>query len=744
MTSRTSKTNSAYLHGGKRNRAIVLIGVCGVLSSCLLYMILRREEDKRISEEFSHRSTDSMMSIGSEFESGIAMVRSVSAFMQSCPEATQEQFSIFAKSLLSRDTAIHALSWNPRLSVNELAGHELSAKARYPDYRLTEMRNGVSQDVNLDAASEYGSRDFVIVDFIEPLDSNWSALGFDIASEPTRREALDRARATGKLTSTGIIKLVQESEEQSGILVLGPIYEKDVELRTAEQRWNHLKGIVVGVYRIGATIEAALDSLRPTGIDVYVFDESRSNGRHQPIHVHSSMLRADTAAPVADMTSFKTRALIETMVIEVGGRPWTLCCVPMANYVAIRRTWLPFWALGGGLLGTLTLIGYFSSLRRMTDRLRHHLTQRNEAELTLRITQRSIDSSHIPVLWVRPDGRFCYANHAAAASLGYEAKELQGMRVPDIDPNWPADEWRGRWEQLKQSRTAKFESLHRRRDGTTFPVEIMANYFSYSNEEYMYCLALDITERKLQQERTREREQELAHVSRLSTLGEMVAGIAHEINQPLSAISNYADACSCVLTASKGEHPMEEWTEEIGRQAVRCGDIIRRLRNFVKKNSSERNRVSLNEVVDDAVALLNPDIRHTPISTRWVHMESKSEVIANKVELQQVVVNLLRNAYEAVGKSGPADPQVRVHGHASGGIVELTVEDHGYGIENEHVARIFDAFYTTKADGLGMGLAISRSIIEAHGGRLWAEPRTPCGAKFHVELPLAGEGTHVS
>jgi len=728
---------------GKQFTAIVLIGVSGILISFSLYWILSWEERRLIREEFEHRAADRMMSIASEFEASVGLVRSVSAHVQMKSHVSRDDFHEFTKHLFSPDTTIHALSWNTSVPADKLRKHVLAIRQWYPDYQLKEMRpDGTMVEVDLERKPAE-PRDFVVVDLIEPLDANRSALGFDIASEPARREALNRARDTGELAATRGIRLVQEQGTQFGVLIFGPIYERDFEINSVQQRRNHFKGVVVGICRIGDTVDAALNTLGPVDVDVYVFDGNSSSNR-QLLHLHSSRSpRKDTTLAV-DLDKLKEHEFYASSTIEIGGRQWTLCCTPTVDYVDSRKSWLPFTALGAGLFGTLLLATYISKLARLTAQLQHHLVQREQAEQTLKKTQQSIDSSHIPILWVGSDGRFRYVNAAAAESLGYERRELCKMGVANIVPGWSAEKWADRWEQLKKPGSAILESVHQRKDGTTFPVEIMVNYFSYAEDEYLCCQTLDITERNRQQDRLRERERELAHISRLSTLGEMVAGIAHEINQPLSAISNFAGACHMGLTSSNYEFtlPLEKWTQQIGDQAVRCGDIIRRLRSFVKKSEIEPARVNVNEIVDDSIALIKNDAGSRSIRINWNAVEPGPIVDADRVQLQQVIVNLLRNAYESISESDATNREVLVHSQVSRGAVQLTVEDHGHGIHKEHLGKVFDAFFTTKPDGMGMGLAISRSIVEAHGGRLWAESAGSRGARFHVELPASEKASH--
>ena len=246
----------------------------------------------------------------------------------------------------------------------------------------------------------------------------------------------------------------------------------------------------------------------------------------------------------------------------------------------------------------------------------------------------------------------------------------------------------------------------------------------------------DVTEARHTEQRLHELESQLAHVSRLSSMGEMVAGIAHEINQPLAAISNFASACSNTRASAgnDSESQIEKWLDQIGQEAMRCGEIIRRLRNFVNKGDREYECVDLKNAIQESVDLINSGMRDQSVPIVCCLPDHGPQVFGSKVQLQQVIVNLLRNACDATTET--EDPQIRVHLETDQGNAHLTVEDNGPGIDMEQRGQLFDAFFTTKPDGMGIGLAISKSIVQAHQGNLRFDPGTKSGAKFHLDLPL--------
>jgi signal transduction histidine kinase len=262
-------------------------------------------------------------------------------------------------------------------------------------------------------------------------------------------------------------------------------------------------------------------------------------------------------------------------------------------------------------------------------------------------------------------------------------------------------------------------------------------------ESMLERLARDEREREVAKQQAREHHDQLAHVGRLSTMGEMATGIAHELNQPLSAITNYASAIDLCLS-NQDSIPHDEIAElgsRISRQAQRAGAIIRRLRMLVQKSQPSKDDVDINEAVAEIIAFLSNEARLNEIELRADLSDGISEVVADRIQIQQVILKLVRNAFDSTSllDQEPRHVSIRTLLDGAGQFVEIIVTDNGVGLPYDDCERIFDAFETTKRTGLGMGLAISRSIVTAHGGKLWAEPRTDRGASFHVVLPITTE-----
>jgi two-component system sensor histidine kinase TtrS len=258
---------------------------------------------------------------------------------------------------------------------------------------------------------------------------------------------------------------------------------------------------------------------------------------------------------------------------------------------------------------------------------------------------------------------------------------------------------------------------------------------------FVNLYGLDITERKQAEDRARQWQEQLTHASRLNTMGEMAAGIAHELNQPLATIMNYAEACTLAIQGGKASNDkLLDNLEEVVGQAGRAGEIIRRLRSFVRRQEPHRSSVDVNNAVREVVHFVESEAHLSGVQIRLDLATKKPRVLGDPIEIQQVILNLLRNALEAMDESRDGKRVLTVRtSSAENGAVEVSISDTGRGIPAEAMGRLFEPFQTTKPDGLGLGLAISRSIIEAHGGHLTATHNPDRGMTFRFTLSASDE-----
>jgi PAS domain S-box-containing protein len=277
-------------------------------------------------------------------------------------------------------------------------------------------------------------------------------------------------------------------------------------------------------------------------------------------------------------------------------------------------------------------------------------------------------------------------------------------------------------------------------DGSVKHVHVVARAVrdDSGNIEYVGAM-MDITGRKQAEDELRKSQGELAHIARVMTMGELVASIAHEVNQPLASVVNSASACLRWLDAQKLEEARRSASRAIA-EGHRASEIISRIRALAKKAPPLKDWLDVNETIHEVIALARSEIQRNGVALETQLSEDVPVILADRVQLQQVILNLVVNAIEAMNGVGEGLRELLVRsGTEESSHVVISVQDSGPGFDPKRLEHLFDAFYTTKPHGLGMGLSISRSIIDAHGGRLRASTNLPCGAVFQFTLPIGGE-----
>jgi two-component system, LuxR family, sensor kinase FixL len=276
-----------------------------------------------------------------------------------------------------------------------------------------------------------------------------------------------------------------------------------------------------------------------------------------------------------------------------------------------------------------------------------------------------------------------------------------------------------------------------RRDGSTFPMELAVGEMRSNNRRYFTGFVRDLTERQLTETRLQELQSELVHISRLTAMGEMSSSLAHELNQPLTAIANYLKGLHRMLAESPDPRAgtMRDALEKATEQALRAGQIIRRLRDFAARGETERRVESVSKMVEEAGALALVGVQELGIRVLFQLDPRADLVLADKVQIEQVLLNLIRNAIEAM--TGAARRELIVSAQpVPDEMVVIAVADTGFGIAPEVADQLFQAFITTKPQGMGIGLSICKTIVEAHGGRIWAEPTPGGGTTFRFTLRM--------
>jgi two-component system, LuxR family, sensor kinase FixL len=354
-----------------------------------------------------------------------------------------------------------------------------------------------------------------------------------------------------------------------------------------------------------------------------------------------------------------------------------------------------------------------------------------------------LDATVDAVVMVDDRGLITAFNRSAERLFGYATEEAIGQNVRVLMNSGDRDRhdsYMARYRATGEARIIGIgrEVIARRKDGSEFPVFLSIGQIPGSDPPRYVGYMHDVSARRAAEDEARHALARLNHMSRLATMGEMAAGLSHELNQPLAAISNYARACSRLLALPSPDLPeVQHALDEVSAQALRAGEIIRRLRSLVRNEDSRREVVDINHVIRDIETLLRSDARVHDARLVLDLAEGLPQVRVDTIQIQQVLLNLVHNAFEAVRNLSDAARRA-VTVHTRSGVaesVEVRVCDLGHGLETHNLGRVFEPFFTTKSDGTGLGLAISKSIIKAHGTDLSYEPNAPHGACFRFTLP---------
>lgn len=342
------------------------------------------------------------------------------------------------------------------------------------------------------------------------------------------------------------------------------------------------------------------------------------------------------------------------------------------------------------------------------------------------------------------DERGAIQSYSAAAErmFGWAASEVLGRNVSMLMPQPFRAQHDGYLDRYLDTGERRIIGIGRivvgeRKDGSTFPLELAVGELRSEHGRVFTGFVRDLTERQATETRLQELQAELVHMSRLSAMGEMASALAHELNQPLSAIANYLGGAKRLLERAGVDDPRAgEALEKAADQALRAGEIIRRLREFLSRGEGERRVENLSKLVQEACALALVGAKESGVRVRYGLNPRADRVLVDRVQVQQVILNLVRNAIDAM--AGHERRELNVTTSLSDeGMALVCVADTGPGIDEATAARLFQPFVTTKPQGMGVGLSISRTIIEAHGGRIWTEPNPGGGAIFRFTLRMA-------
>lgn len=390
------------------------------------------------------------------------------------------------------------------------------------------------------------------------------------------------------------------------------------------------------------------------------------------------------------------------------------------------------------------------------------VTDQRQAEERLRLTQQSVDAASISIFWITPGGDFLYTNAAASANLGYTLDELSVMNVSDIDPDFPSVRRAAHWEKLKMWKVMTFESHHRTKDGRIFSVEITNNYLQFNNQEYEIAFALNITERKLAEEEKKKLEAQLYHAQKIDTLGALVAGVAHEINNPVNKIifdipllkKIWIDILPVLAARNREEcnhkyggltyeflkDNLPEMLSDMELATNRVAKTVSNLKDYTRKSSiADRRPMQINTAVENAIRIIETTVRTAGINLTTNLGNSLPMIDGHIQSIEQIVINIAINAVQAIHHDH-GRIEIVTGAMEEDRLVFISISDNGGGIDPFISDKIFDPFITNRhnSGGTGLGLAITRNLVEAHGGDIIFKTSRGKGTTFTVIFPTTG------
>jgi PAS domain S-box-containing protein len=684
-----------------RNRRIsVAVPMVAMLSIVLgLFVWVSHWESDRLQYDFRNEANTISERLDARFSEYIDALAAIERFISSSDQVDQADFRHFVDYTLSTKAGINGLSWNPVVTAKDRATFEASALAEgMAEYRIMER----DSSGNLIPAGESGY--YVAVRYIEPLAYNRWALGFDVASNPTRREALQEARDKGLPIATERLLLVQDRSSETATLVFYPVYHGDP--KTLAERQDAIRGYSVGVFRIGDIVESvvSLEVLKTIGMSII-----------------------DSSVDAANSLLFESEPGGERQIgpmswereLNFGGRTWRVHFWPTASYAASHRAWQAWAVMAGGLLFT-GLFGVF--LLSMTGRAYNveQLVERRTAELG-----GILDSALESIIILDESGAIESINPAAESLLGVTQSNCRGRPIADLLPEFvPGPVKTGAQDSIFNLEAGRKDSIALRADHSQVPVEVSVSRVVTESKTLYTVMVHDLTERK--------------KVERMKD--EFIAIVSHELRTPLTSIRG-----ALGLLAGQFLHAIPQAAHELILMAQRNSERLTQLINDLldmQKLTEGRLEIALETV--DLVTLVQraSEENHAYAATRHVALKiekavASSPVIGNELRLMQVMANLISNAVKYSRPGSVVTLAIRTQG--AGWRVE--VRDTGEGIPDAFRGQLFSRFAqadssTSRAKGgTGLGLYITKRIIDLLGGHIGFTSQMGEGTTFYFDLP---------
>jgi PAS domain S-box-containing protein len=685
----------------------------------------------------------------------------VESYYLSAGGLTRHALHTFVQRASHRYPGLQAVSWDRRVPDTLREAYEQSLRQEGEShFQITEQ----AADGQLVPAAQ--RPEYVVVTYIEPSAGNERALGFDVASTPDRRDALQRARDLAQPSGTGRLRLVQESGHHWGVLVFLPIYRQGLAPATVEDRRRSLQGYVTAVIRIDTMVEASLQHAGWEGMVLRLEDEAAPRAQRVLYERHGRGVGAPSAVLAHEPKEISTGMRWEAP-IELAGRRWGLQLAPTLEYLARQQSLQPWAVLGGGLVFT-SLLGAFllvvtgrsavieqlvaertAQLEAANQELVNEIVERTRVEEALRASEQKfrsvVESAPDAIVLADSAGTLLAWNPAAQAIFRYGEDELIGTPLTRLMPERYRDTHRSglaRFRATGESRviggTVQVHGL--RQDGSEFPIELALSSWQAGAETFYCGIIRDITIRQQTEAAIRTLNDTLEQrVAELKATNQELAtlsySIAHDLRAPLRAIHSF----SRILLedyAAQLDAEAQSYLQRVSANALRMGRLIDDLLAFGQLSYQPllKRPVAPADLVHEVLADLRPEYAHRQVE---LIVQELPPCQADPVLLKQVWANLVGNALKFTRGRPVTRIEVGCDAQAAGGPVYF-VRDNGVGFEMQYADKLFGVFQrlhnVADYEGTGVGLALTQRIVHRHGGRIWAEAAVDQGATFFWTL----------
>ncbi len=717
-----------------RLRALAVL-VAGLTLSLAGFFFTREAYLRQVEAQFSAAARERAENVIQGFEHGFQDVSVLCSFFEASDEVTRTDFDAFLAPILVKHHDIQALQWLPQVTPGNRARLEAEARRVHADFQY------FKRDVE-GRRVVFGPGDsFFAVHYVAPLRGNEVTLGFSAEALATRQETLARALRTGALAASGRIRLIQETGNQAGLLVMAPVRGKD----------GRPSGVVQGVFRMGDLVQKALAYLEPKGVVLRLLDAGAPEAESL-LHEEPSPLPA-TGRP-------EEKGLRLARSFQLAGRSWTVVVTPAGGHFTLGTPGGAWAVLLTGLAFSVLLAGYVKTLLASQAEIRTQVEARTQ-ELALETESHRLDAQALrdskarfrqlievmgEGLWVLdPRGQTTFVNRSMADMLGYAPAEMVGRTLFEFMAEADIPQAKQNLADRVEGHTGQHDFRFRRKDGGELWAIVTGTPVLDDDGQVASVLGVitDITERRRQ-------EQSLLQSQKLESLGVLAGGIAHDFNNLLTTILGNINLAQLYLPDPS---PATPYLQTMERTVHRATDLTRQMLAYSGKGRFQVGPLDLNQVVAEMSHLLEVSISKK-VALRFLPQEGLPALMGEASQIQQVVMNLVTNASEAIGDAEglvSIRTSVRVFSRADllrdfpghpiepGTFLTLEVSDTGQGMPPEVLSRIFEPFFTTKFTGRGLGLAAMQGIVRGHKGGIRVYSEVGKGSTFKLIFP-ASEG----